>query len=105
MSWTTSQMPPATALAEAALDLHRVVNNNLLPKRSTGFDEFLVNRMILVDFMPRQIIEEYKLRSAVTCLHYISLCGIGGEPRGELADSFYLSQSSKTLQQLGQILF
>ena len=98
VTWTLS-MP-----FRRRLDIHRVVNNNLLPKVSVALDEILVDGMILVSHLSRRIIEEHEFRSAVGCIHHISFFRVGGDANVQLADGFYLSQASKTFQQLRQVL-
>ena len=53
--------------------------------------------------MSSDIIKEHAFRHAIAAIHHISSCRIRWNTDVQLADSFYLSQHSKSIQELGQV--
>jgi hypothetical protein len=46
-------------------DLHSIVNNHLVPKVGAVLDEFLMDRVILVNLLSFEVVEEHQFRCAV----------------------------------------
>jgi hypothetical protein len=59
--------------------------------------------MVLVVLMSSHIIEEHEFRRAIAGIHHISSSRVGGNTDVQPADSFYLSQRSKSIQKLDQV--
>jgi hypothetical protein len=59
--------------------------------------------MVLVVLMSSHIIEEHEFRRTIAGIHHISSLRVGGNTDVQPADSFYLSQRSKSIQKLDQV--